>query len=251
MKKLMKRLLNNKGMTLTEMIVAMFLTSVILAIAVGMLAPVKNLMNTMKSNAHMDTINSTVDEYIRSTLQSATSVMLVQLNSGNDFDDTADKTAANQFFTDKAGEMICALAVVNIGTDSAPVYRVLDFDRVYTFAELQGRLSTSSSYADYGIFNEPFYGGNNISCAVELYNNGSWLQVASQCKKENNGSMEIANQKHVLNFQLLNGTAAEVSGDEGEETNADLNQEGAELEIEGHCYLILYTLFDWSKLTIT
>lgn len=250
MKKLLKRLLNNKGLTLTELIVALFLTSVILAIAVGMLAPVRNLMNTMKSNAHMDTISSTVDEYVRGTLQSATNVMFVTLNSGNDFQNDTDKSAVNQFFTDKAGDKIQALAVVNVGTDTVPVYRILDFEKVSTFAELQTRLSTKTSYADYSIFNEPFYGGDNVSCAVELYNSGSWLQVASQCKKENNGKMEIANQKHVLNFKLLNGTLADVSG-AGNKTDADLNEEDAEIEIAGHCYLILYTLFDWSTLSTT
>lgn len=240
MKKLLKRLLNNKGMTLTEMIVALFLTSVILAIAVGMLAPVKNLMNTLKSNAHMDTISSTVDEYVRGTLQAATSLKFFTLSDINEID-TADRDTVKNFFS---GSKVRALAVLNTNSDTAdvPVYRLFDLGEVPGNTELINLLGKANSavtvtrkeIAEYAAFNEPFYEGT--SCAVEFYSNGSMLQVASQCFRDG----EIVNQKHVLNFSLLNSSVSLSAG--GVLTDADTSQ----TKIDGHCYLILYTLYDWA-----
>lgn len=227
MKKRFTCLLNNKGLTLTELIVAMFLTSVILAIAVGMLAPVKNLMNTLKSNAHMDAISSTVNEYIRGTLQTATSLKFVTLEGDNTVK-TADKDSVNGFFS---GNRVNALAVLDTGTGEKN-YRIFDFGEI-SVSQLDDLLKNKSE-DDYAFF-DPFY--ENSSCAVELHNDSGYLQVATQCYR--NG--EAINQKHVLNFKLLNGSLASVSGT-GEEMVADASQ----TTIEGHGYLILYTLRDWS-----
>lgn len=235
MKKRLKRLLNNKGMTLTELIVALFLTSVILAIAVGMLAPVKNLMNTVKSNAHMDTINSTVEEYIRGSVQNAKSLKFVVLNGNNTIKD-GDTDGVKGFFS---GNKVRALAILDTGVDETS-YRMFDFGEIpaegYTW--LVNRLNDKDQ-AEYGVFNEPFYEGT--SCAVEFYStSGSRLQIASQCFK--NGKM--INQKHVLSFNLLNSNASGFSAmneGDGVQTNVDIE---AQTEIEGHCYLILYTLLE-------
>ena len=235
MKKLLKRLLNNKGLTLTELIVALFLTSVILAIAVGMLVPVKDLMNTMKRNAHMDTICSTVDEYIRGSVQSASSLKLVVLNDDNTIKD-GDTDGVKGFFS---GSKVRALAVLDTGVDETS-YRIFDFGEIpaegYTW--LVNSLNDKDQ-AEYGVFNEPFYEGT--SCAVEFWNaGGKRLQVASQCFR--NG--EIINQKHVLSFNLLNGNLPSGFSDiQGEGTKTDVDIEN-QAEIAGHCYLLLYTTLD-------
>ena len=248
MKKLLKRLLNNKGLTLTELIVALFLTSVILAIAVGMLAPVKDLMNTMKSNAHMDTISSTVDEYLRGTLQTATSLKLIRLDENNQIG-SGDTDDVKKFCTPERKAK--AIAVLNVNPDSSepPIYRLFDFDALgqdytqlinhMTWAQT-GTLEQMGKAKEYVVFNEPFYEGT--SCAVEFYNDGGGkrLQLASQCFR--NG--ESINQKHVLSFNLLNTGVSGftgVAGDTGEYTNVDIE---AQSEIAGHCYLLLYTTLD-------
>lgn len=244
MKKLMKRLLNNKGLTLTELIVALFLTTVILAIALGMLAPVKNLMNTLKSNSHMDTVNSTVDEYLRGTLQSAKSLKFFQLDDLNQISD-ADRESVKKFCTPSNKARAIAVLNVNPDTSEPPIYRLFDLgDAGQDFTMLNnlmtkaqsGVLTDVQAMKDYAVFNDPFY-GDNISCAVEFYNSGGKrLQVASQCFR--NG--EIINQKHVLSFNLLNTRVDGFSDITGTGEYTDVDPE-AQTEINGHCYLILYT----------
>lgn len=233
MKKRLNRLLNNKGMTLTELVVAMFLTSVILTIAMGLLVPVKNLMNTLKSNAHMDTISSTVEEYIRGTLQTAKNLKFITLGDDNSVD--AHVSDITDFFN-KNGSKSRALAVLNVSDDDTPLYRIYDFEYVSDYSTLKGLLNKYSAN-EYRVFNDAFYEGT--SCAVEFYKAGSTrLQVASQCYR--NG--ESINRKHVLSFNLLNGGSTGIASDidgEGVYTNVDIE---AQTDIEGHCYLILYTL---------
>ena len=235
MKKQLKRLLNNKGLTLTELIVALFLTSVILAIAVGMLAPVKNLMNTLKSNAHMDTISSTVDEYIRGTLQTAKSLKLVELTDYNTI--KTEDTDGVKSFISANGNKANAIVVANVSEDSTPLYRLYELENVdYTaLNNIIGNLNVGvykADYADkYAVFNDAFY--NETSCAVEFYNaGGTRLQVASQCFKND----EIVNQKHVLSFNLLNSNVSSFTGIAGSGVETDIDA----TEITGHCYLILY-----------
>ena len=248
MKKLLKRLLNNKGLTLTEMIVALFLTSVILAIAVGMLAPVKNMMYGMKGNAHMDTMCATANEYIRGTVQAAKSVTIIKLDPSNQFtDEEAVKKAI--------GSGAKAIAVLNTdpGNSDTPIYRIYDFcDTFDTPAALKGLINSRDS--KYAAFNEPFY--ENTSFVVDFYNSTlGWLQVGSQCKKDyGNDKLEIVNQKHVLNFKLLNGGLSNLydSGGNkltdgqvnfsgtGADAAIDLDNEVQE-EIAGSSYVIIYT----------
>lgn len=242
MKKMLKRLLNNKGLTLTELIVALFLTSVILAVAMGMLAPVKNLMNTLKSNAHMDTISSTVDEYFRGTLQAAKTLKFIELNDNNTIK-SEDTDGVKTFFSSN-GNKVKALAVVNVSDDAVPEYRLYDLETIpsggYTdLVNILGNINVGSNKPvlakAYSVFNDAFY--NDTSCAVEFYNaGGTRLQVASQCFR--NG--ESVNQKHVLSFNLLNSNISEFTAAEGTGVFTDVDPE-AQTEIAGRCYLILYT----------
>ena len=255
MKKRLKRLLSNKGMSLVELVVAMFLTTVIMAIAFGLFVPVTNLMNTMKSNAHMDTVSATVDEYLRGTLQTATSLKFVVLGDDNSIDEDADGESIKGFLNSN----VKVLAILDAG-EGETACRVFDFgnieiDEEFFMSEfplyetLKKRLEEKDE-AEYGVFNEPFY--ENTSCAVEFYKaDGNRLQVASQCqrdtgKKDKDGKpvMDLVNQKHVLSFKLLNSKMTSFRGIVGEEgygyyTNVNPEEQTS---IEGHCYLILYTV---------
>ena len=230
MKKLLKRLLNNKGLTLVELIVVMFLTSVILAIAMGLLVPVKNLMNSMKSNAHMDTVCATANEYLRGTLQTAKSVSLYKLGDDNAIIDTPTVS------TDSG---VIAILDINAGTSNPPVYRIFDFGNVQTSAELESLINAKNK--NYYAFFEPFYEGS--SYAVELYNDGKWVQLASQCyrlTKDPSNPTEPANQKHILNFKLLNGS---ISGTGADSEIAQIDpDDNSTLELGGGSgYIIVYT----------
>lgn len=240
MKNRLKRLLNNKGLTLAELIIVMFISAVIISVALGLLVPVKDMMNSTKSNAHMDTVNSTVNEYLRGTVQTATALTFVQLDSNNNIKD-GDTDAVKKFFEDHLGK-VRAIAVLNTDGDiNAPVYRIFDFEAVSGNTELINLIGAKNE-AEYGVFRDTFYEGT--SCAVDFYadDSGSWLQVASQCKRVNNGALDFANQKHVLNFKLLNSSLSDFGGisgdDDSEEIVADFE---TQRDIDGHCYLILYT----------
>lgn len=77
MKQRFKRLLKKKGLTLVEILVVLVVSTILIGIALGMLTPVKRLMNTLKSNAHMDALTDTVNEYIRGSLQNAEAVNII------------------------------------------------------------------------------------------------------------------------------------------------------------------------------
>lgn len=77
MKQRFKRLLNKKGLTLVEILVVLVVSSILIGIAMGMLTPVTRLMQSLKGNAHMDAACNTVNEYIRGSLQNATSVCII------------------------------------------------------------------------------------------------------------------------------------------------------------------------------
>lgn len=238
MEKRLKRLLANKGMTLVELIVAMFLTTVILAIALGMLVSTKNLMNTMKSNAHMDTISSTVDEYIRGTLQTARSLQIFKLEkSDNDF--SVFEEDITKLVPEDGSNEVNALAILNTGTDDdPPVYRIYDLGKINSFSEIISDIDLTKTKPnrpedDFRVFYEAFY--EDTSCAVEFYKSDKIIQVASQCHK--NG--EAINQKHTLSFNLLNGAVTEFKAVDGTNEKTSLNYTE---QLTGHCYLILYTL---------
>ena len=250
MKKMFKRLLNNKGLTLTELIVALFLTSVILAIAVGMLAPVKNLMNTMKSNAHMDTMCATANEYIRGTLQAAKKVTIVKLDASNQISAADEETVKNAI-----GSGARAIAVLNTdpGNSDTPMYRIYDFyDTFPNIGKLKDLINARD--ANYAAFNEPFY--EDTSFVVDFYNSTKgWIQVGSQCKRDRgNNKLEIVNQKHVLNFKLLNGSLSNLYdsssnklgeggvGFEGSGTDDEIDLDNAvQEELTGGSYVLIYT----------
>lgn len=249
MNKRFKRLLNNKGLTLTELIVALFLTSVILAIAVGMLAPVRNLMGTLKSNAHMDTMCATANEYIRGTVQAAKKVTIVKLDASNQIA-SADEEMVNKAI----GSGAKAIAILNTdpGNSDTPMYRIYDFyDKFTTDDKLKELINARSD--EYAAFNEPFYEGTSF--IVDFYNSTKgWIQVGSQCKRDNgNGELEIVNQKHILNFKLLNGSLSNLYDSGSNKVDGGVGFEGSgaddafdldnevQAELEGGSYVLIYT----------
>lgn len=77
MKKFYKLLLSKKGFTLVEILVVLIVASILLICATGMLAPVNNLLNSVKGNAHMDATCDTINEYMRGTLEKAEKICII------------------------------------------------------------------------------------------------------------------------------------------------------------------------------
>ena len=91
MSKRIKRLFCKKGLTLVELLVVLVVSSILIACTMGMMGPVRRLLNTSKANAHMDAVCDTVNEYIRGSLQKAEAVSVV-IFPDDDADWTADWT---------------------------------------------------------------------------------------------------------------------------------------------------------------
>lgn len=133
MKKRLKRILNKKGLTLVEILVVLIVSSILLGCAMGMLAPVKNMLNSAKSNANMDIMCDTANEYIRGSLQNAKDISIfVYHDDGDGAGINTEFTALGDQWTAyknnlKKGDQIRAIGVLkNYPGD----YRLYDFGDV-------------------------------------------------------------------------------------------------------------------------
>ena len=81
--KRLTQLKGKKGTTLAEVLVAMFITSILMGIAFGMMSTQTKLTATIKSNAHMDSICDTVNEYVRSSIAAAKRGVVFKYNTKN------------------------------------------------------------------------------------------------------------------------------------------------------------------------
>ena len=122
MKIFYKRILSKKGLTLVEILVVLIVASVLLLCATGMLALVNNLLNSVKGNAHMDSMCNTANEYIRGMVEKASKISIMPYPHATETayalpsDPKID--ALNNQYNDyrnalKAGEEIKAFAVMN------------------------------------------------------------------------------------------------------------------------------------------
>lgn len=129
MKNRFKHLLGKKGLTLVEILVVLVVSSILLGIAMGMLMPVSRLMNSLKGNAHMDAMCDTANEYIRGTLQTATSVSVFSFPDlpDDEIDWSAMEDQLTEYKKDTAGYQIKLLAVLRNYNDD---YRIYDFGDV-------------------------------------------------------------------------------------------------------------------------
>lgn len=77
MKKRFKLLKSKKGVSLVELIVVMAVASILFGIAMGIVQPVTALINSLKSNANMDTVSDVANEYIRTCLEKSVAISAV------------------------------------------------------------------------------------------------------------------------------------------------------------------------------
>lgn len=242
MKHRIKRIFNKKGLTLVEILVVLLVSSIILAIAMNMMGPVNNLMNSVRSNAQMDMMCDSANEYIRGKIQAAESLKIYRLTEQNML------PGGGGAFADVSNEYV--LAVLNIApSGDIPEYRLFDFGKVDSPYTLTTRIASSvhnmhdKGADDYAVFNEAFY--QDSSYAVEILNGESgkkWLEIHSQCQRINDDEVEIVNQIRALKFKLLNSFASVSVIREGDEPLIEED----DISIEGAPYLIVYNKVDFT-----
>lgn len=242
MNSIFKRLLSKKGVSLVELIVAMAITSVILLIATSMLAPANNLMNSIKGNAHLDTLCDTANEYIRGALQTAVSISVYKYDSStlNDIEIQADNYI-------KSGLKTKALAVIEIPveTDASgnqiKAFRLFDFTTIIDKTTLMNDLSIADIYKN-GAFLEPFYEKTSFSVKISTPTNdtgaSSWIKLKSRCYNIYSGDQN--NQEKTMTFKCLNGNT-------GIDTGSTVQGDGTDEPYEGS-FVILYTVKDFSSI---
>ena len=129
MKIFYKRILSKKGLTLVEILVVLIVASVLLLCATGMLAPVNNLLNSVKSNAHMDTACNTVNEYIRGILEKSEAISIIPYSKFNNDPVTVRnewKTYTDKYTPAKGYEVKAIGILENYNGD----FRLYDFGKV-------------------------------------------------------------------------------------------------------------------------
>lgn len=236
MKKRLKRLLSRKGLSLVEVLVVLIISSILILCATGMMTPTNGLMNTMKSNAHLDVVCDTANEYIRRRMQNAIAVSII----GYDSSDSSTLTAMQQQVHDYAAKTttdyelkVNAIAILK---NPDGYYRLYDFENV-TESGISSLISGagtsgSTSEGDYGVFNPDFYentsyvmtftndtlnpvykkdsDGNFVKDAdgnpVVDYNTTNWIKVTSQSFREDgSGGWTLANQPKTLSYKVFGG----------------------------------------------
>lgn len=191
---------NKKGFTLVEVLVAVAITVVLMAIAVAMLTPATRLLNAVKSNAGLDIVCDTAAEYVRGSIQSADAVGFTNFSTGSE--DAVKNLLAD--IRGGAAVNVHVLSVMKLPDGSG--YRLYDYGTLTpTVADISGLISN-----EHRVFNEDFYAGTDLSFKISSDSNTAdgaitvnWLKLDTQSM---NGT-EPANQPRTLSFKMLNGSA--------------------------------------------
>lgn len=249
MKKRFKLLLSKKGLTLVEILVVLIVSSILIGIAMGMLMPVKNLMNSIKGNAHMDTMCNTTNEYIRGSLQNATNIKIITYDktdseSMNRIVEQVNSYKATKKSDDGYPLQVKALAILE---NSDNFYRLYDFEEITDDKNIKLLVegvsdSSSDSENKYGVFRDSYYENTSYIMTVtndksstpivvkdsegnvkETYTTTGWLKVTGQCFKMNEDDKTIGeptNQPKTLSFAIY-GNKVRFGGNDSDEAVFD------------------------------
>lgn len=224
MKKLLKRLTSKKGVTLVELIVVLFISSVLLGAAMGMLGPVNALMKSIKGNAHLDSLCNTANEYIRASIEKASGITMTGYTAGSENEVSAKFTALSSKADVNFKSDIKVIAVLK---NSNGKFRLYDFGKVTDTATLEARL-TNHTDRQYEVFSEGYYENNHYTVTINTPSGDptaetiTWAEIESKCF---DGEGELASQPKTLSFQTLQknmkfiGNTAVSSGTDEMPTN--------------------------------
>lgn len=202
MKILLKRLKSKKGVTLVELIVVLFVSSVLLGAAMGMMGPVNALMKSLKANAHLDSLCNTANEYIRASIEKASGVTMVAYSAGSEGSVSAKFTELSSKADVNFKSNIKVIAVLK---NSAGQFRLYDFGKVTDTSVLEARL-TNHTDKQYEVFSEGYYENNHYTVTINTpavdadSETITWAEIESKCFDQNG---ELANQPKTLSFQTL------------------------------------------------
>ncbi|MCM1054662.1 MAG: prepilin-type N-terminal cleavage/methylation domain-containing protein [Bacteroides sp.] len=236
MKKGIKRILSKRGMSLVEILVVLFVSSILLGCAMGMLTPVNNLLNSLKVNAHLDSLCDTANEYIRGSFQNATAISVLKYDGST----TAIETKINEYETLSNNSTdyrlkVKALAILDSGDQN---FRLYDLG-VVTASGIGSRLSSPAD--DDAVFMNDYYENRSLAVTfenaaansidvtdsdgnvIESYASAQWLKVYSQCYSiDDSGNANVSNQIRGLSFKILGGSVRF-----GGNTSAIVNDDGS------------------------
>ncbi len=209
MMKRLTQLKSKKGTTLVEVLVAMFITSVLVGIAFGMMNTETRLMNTIKSNAHLDAVCDTVNEYVRSCVSTAKRGAVYKYESANISNIT---TAAQNYVSTQTTQSDKLFALMIRYPDPTQPHTTANpqMSKIYDFGPLDSsNLSTFTSKLSAvmgandtnSLFYDAYYG--NSSFEMTVVTSGTNIKLYSQFRNPYTG--ELANQPRTLSFSMMNG----------------------------------------------
>jgi len=200
--KKVRRLLNKKGLSLVEVLVVLLVSSILLIIVTGMIAPVNNLLSSVSANAHMDTMCNTINEYFRSIMQTASKAKVVGYDG---VDVSTINAVAADYLTEAqsgvSGYKAEARAIV-IRKNCNNQFRIYDMEKYSNASNISNFITSIAPDEEepHRLFMDCFY--ENTSLKVSI-NCGSNIKISTQCLKNINGIEEVANQEKNLTFQTL------------------------------------------------
>ncbi len=209
MMKRLTQLKSKKGTTLVEVLVAMFITSILVGIAFGMMTTETRLMNTVKSNAHLDAVCDTVNEYVRNCVSTAKRGAVYKFESAN----IGNITTAAQNYVDTQTTQSDKLYALMVrypnptqphNTDNPQMARIYDFGPLDSsnLSSFTTNLSAVMGADDAnGLFYDAYYG--NSSFEMTVVSSGTSIKIYSQFRNPYTG--ELANQPRTISFSMMNG----------------------------------------------
>lgn len=209
MKNILNRLRGKKGTTLAEVLIVLFISSILITIAMGLMRPVQELTKTVKGNAHMDSMCDTVNEYLRDVLQPARQVWVYKHTSTNKSDIKAKAAELKTNCVDLAGRRTTVCAVI-IKKDSSGKYRIYDYGTIYrkSTATPPNGIDNLSAFnsaidgaasEDYNLFLPGYY--ENLSFELSICGSASNVKISTQCHIGDTD--EYANQRRTINFSMV------------------------------------------------
>lgn len=218
MKQLLNRLKSKKGITLVELLVVLFVSSILLSIAMGMLTPINELMKSIKGNAHLDTLCNTANNYIQASVENASAITMVSYTAGSEDEVSAKFTALSTSVDVNFKSNINVIAILK---NSEGRFRLYDFGKVVDTGVLENHL-TSHYDNTYEVFRNSYYENQDYAVTIKTPTSpdGSssigWAEIESTCF---NPEGNLSNQPRTLSFQFLQktikfiGNTATSSGD--------------------------------------
>lgn len=196
------------GMTLAEVLIALFVSSILIGCAIGMLPTVKRLMNSITINSHMDAMCDTANEYVRAVVQSSNAVTVRAIG----VDDDGISGLVEDYKSD--GKHTTGTIVIRTNADgnlriydmgNAPGSSVVSFVKAAAPSDAEEKM--------YALFNEAYYENTNFTLTFK--STGGQGSIISQCiiREDATTGEKIINQPRTLNFRLLNGATLPTVSD--------------------------------------